>query len=1400
MSLLERYKRKFIAIFFLLLMINPLYNTNQFIINSVNQNQQSSESKNKNPLNPSDMSEEGLIDGILKENTKGIATTNESFSLGFNNSVLTHGLTVDVLNINETKEYIQNGNFDTDMDNWNVKQDTDVNKVWNTNYLGKSGVGSLNLTGLEQKHPFSRYNDSGNYLDNISSQGDWLMANETLPEDDQYHGFLIPRFNPPSSTFDFELSWCVYATSGKDGYRSGLLFSNFTYNGTEHLTDVELSFEYKMEIKMFAGCPAGSVGDMNLSVWIVDPVGQEFQIDSWKEHFRFVYQGEVNVSTLDWRYKTFNLNHLNNIFRTTGNYTLKFKSEHFHDSGGSGAKIYTKTDIDNVKFILNYTKKEFPIGYNASLYQSSSFGKIPNGYALLNLNYSISEPFSALNDSGAELFVNLNNYTLYSKKINETNYNQWNNLQINIENSKLAVEFINLSIGINFTKESVTFYPNQSWTLFLDNVSLIIRAIPKVSQINLSFFITDMNKTYLISGNEFGKGQALVSNNSIVFIGNSEIYNIDNINQYSNWLFQFNCNSSNVTIEYNITKFGLTWRDAVYCEMRNMTQMITDYLDSCLTLITSSVFPRERLSRLTDIINLTRQDDILNAIKYASSIDEQFPIMLQSLYSLLNGTLYDKVYNPMNQLDYFDDINPVKQISSGIFSNITQLFANIWNNIEYFNMYDFADNIIINQFIALYNSYKVSTNNKLEEIRNNLISINLNSAESNLLNLSTIYNNLLFVQSSLNLAVNNLSAFVNIDPLNALKSWGNMGSIGEIISAKSFNGIFLGNIPMIADICSNLYMKTTSQSWKYSIFYEYLSSKDKNSDVNENINSGLLPLSGNPFGVYGSLISDNIMNDPFSIDYSGEDYSYDDLFSNKIYYKNTTPIKAETLIDYYLLLFLIEDVIVRRNCPLILDYCYKSVRAIVDKTTQSNEDSQQFSKTNYRGSVQINTPNTILDSSDAYSDLLIQNLGNGTSVKLVQKYYLPSQKGLFLVNEHYINLIDMLNANEILSARVPLISSNILYLANFYSYIDDITNISLNYYLIQEVYFGNTLISTSFNYIFYNPEMDNVLSCISSLYTKLEENFVKIFNSTELYPNINADNLNLSKLIYSTGLNFDTIKDLPINIIIQRNDTDIKRIGNFYMDCLIGTRYIGSNRTNPQSINNFQSIKLQDQIYTGLKILSFRISDVLTEAGLSVTSANFERFFIFNLSSNLDQSFIPIFYSILIKKQLDITPIWFKEFTVNVAVSDQDDFIQLFIPFLEISSKGYYKVTVTDAIYNERYFLGYPTVNNPPIQISGSNYNINIKLYLRSLKIINSTQVTIQYIVKLSNGSEFQSSTVINIKIYQIFHFNPPISPNLFVVLLIGGLVLVTQIFIRRFFKRFYISIKLSNTRNYIDI
>lgn len=1383
-------------------MINPLYIIKYSNFFSLRQNQSVLENKEDNSLNTSDLSNNDLIDGLLRDNINGIAIANESISLGLNNSVLTHGLSVEVLNINETKDYVQNGDFETNTDNWNVNQDTDVKKEWKSNYLGNSGIGTLNLTGLEQKHPFSRYNNSGNYLDDISNQGDWLMINETLPEDEEYTGYLIPRLSPPGSTFNFELSWCVYATSGKDGYRSGLLFSNFTYNGTEHLTDAELSFEYKMEISMKNECPVGSIGDINLSVWIVNPVGQEFQIDNWKENVHFLYQGEENTYTLNWRYKTFNLTHLNSIFNITGNYTLKFKSEHFHDrNGGTGTKVITtKTEIDNVKFILNYTKKEFPVAYNASLNQLFSFGKTPNGYAQLNFSYAMTEPFTALNDSGAELFINLNNYTIYSEQINETKINQWNNLQFNIENPKLEVELINLSIGINFTKNPVTFYPNQSWALFLDNVSFIIRAIPKVSQINLSFFIIDMNKTYFLSGDEFGKGQTVISNYSAIFIGNSEIYNIDRTNFYSNWLFQFNCNSSNVTIEYNITKFGLTWRDVIFCEMQNISQMIISYLDTCLESITSSIFPRERMNGLTEIINYTRQNDISNAIKYASLIDEQFPILLQSLYSLLNGTLYNNVYNPSNQMDYFNDINPVKQISTGIFDNITNLFANIWNNIEIFNTFEFSDEIIKNQFIALYNSYKVSTNNKLEEIRNNLDSIELNSEESNLLNLSAIYNNLLLIQSSLNAVVNNLSLYVNIDPLNALKNWNNIGSIDEIISTNAYNGIFLGNIPSISEILINLNIKTTSQSSKFSSFYEYMSTKDKDSDINNNIDAGLLPITGNPFGTYGCLLSDDIMNDPFSISHSSEDYSYKDLYSDRIYYKNSLPLKAETLIDYYLLIFLIEDTIVRRNCPLILDYGYKSISAIFDKTTQSGKDSQQFLETNYVGMVKFNTSNTILDPSTAYTDLLIQNLGNLTSIKLVQKYYLPSQKGLFLVNEHYCNLIDSLNSNEIISARIPLITPNLFYIANLYLYINEISNISLNYYLIQEVYFGNKLIATNFDFILFNPEMNNVQSCIPELQNLLKGNYIKVFKSNELNSNTNSISLNLSQLIYSMGLDFENVKNLPINIIMQRNDTNLMRIGKFYMISLIGSRYIGSNRTNPQSINNFQSIYLQDQLYSGIKIISFKISEVLAEAGLSVTLSNFERYFIFNLTSDFDQFYIPITYSIIIKNQTGIAPIWFKEFTLNVVLSDQNDFIQLFIPFLEISSKGYFKVIVSDITYEGRFFLPYPTINNPPIQISGNNYNIYIRLYLRNLKIIDSTKIILHYTIKLSNGSEYLSSTTIDLNVYKIFHFNPPISPNIYVVFLIGGLVLVIQIFIRRFFKRFYISFKLSKTRVFKDI
>ncbi len=106
-------------------------------------------SYNFNPFS-SDYSENDLIDGLMVEQIYGITDQDQNIPLNLNGSAKTVGFFVNITDINETKDYINNGQFSSDVSGWSETEETDVNLMWNSTFSGQNGVGQLNLTGLEQ--------------------------------------------------------------------------------------------------------------------------------------------------------------------------------------------------------------------------------------------------------------------------------------------------------------------------------------------------------------------------------------------------------------------------------------------------------------------------------------------------------------------------------------------------------------------------------------------------------------------------------------------------------------------------------------------------------------------------------------------------------------------------------------------------------------------------------------------------------------------------------------------------------------------------------------------------------------------------------------------------------------------------------------------------------------------------------------------------------------------------------------------------------------------------------------------------------------------------------------------------------------------------------------------------
>ncbi|MBD3350097.1 MAG: hypothetical protein GF364_01265 [Candidatus Lokiarchaeota archaeon] len=1345
--------------------------------------------------------DEDLIDGIWTEEVIGVSNVENPINLKLNNSVKTVGIYTNITDINETREYIQNGDFDNDVNDWQLNDNNDVKTQWENLVLSNPGNLKLNLTGIENQHIFTKFNDSGDYEDDLESIGNWKFKNITLPEDPLYNGIYDPITPvPPDFSAALELSWCRYTGGfGNDGQHSGGIMSNFTYNGTNNLVDAELTFDYYMQIGS-TSWNADTVGDLNLSVWIVVPNGTEFKIGNWQRNLHCNQSTEEQTigSQSSWPEKSFGLTDLKQVFNATGNYTLKFRADHYHNRDGV-TRIWSSILINTVKLTLNYTKKEYQTDDKIILHQNSTFGRLPRDFAEFNASFAITEPFTNLNNSGSEIFFAINDNVIFSQRINETEYNEWSSISYDLDNEIVNSEEIRISAGINFT-DNVTFYPNQTWSLYLDNLSLVIRSTPHLEQIELQLFIPTLNKTNVITETDFGRGYSIIENASIMWIDNYERYpNAESIAP-QNRTIQFLSNSTNITIAYNITKFGLSWRDTIYTEMQDIGDLIDTYLKNCRDGIIGTNFPKELFKDLLDILNYTSLSDYDEAGTYCSELSQQFEILYKNLLSTLNGTFYYNVYNVEADNNYFANNKPIECLSTGIYPEMDLFMDDIWSLIEYFNNQGFTNYIMETRFNALYGTYISQTENRLQDIKDSLTQYNLQTQHVSKLNLSAIYQSLFETKKSLENAINGLSTTVNIDPLNAISNWGCPVGLDPIILKDEFTGIYLGNLPTLIKMARNLYNNVFVESWKYTAFFDYIIKDSNNLGFNERLNEGTIPLLFDNFlGLFGDIGFSELLDTEFSFESEEADYSFTEFLSpNNPWMTESNVIEATDILYYIMMTILIEDMLVRKNSPLIMDYTFNSVLSLIEKTAIDPVGNEDWANTIYKGEVNVSIPATIDAQEKKYSDILIKNMGNDTSVRIQQKYYLPTSEGLYLIGTQTVNVVDLLKESELLEYRLPIQTMDNFHLKNLYSNIFGFENCSDSYFSIIQVYFRNKLMAESSSIIQSLVDFnENGIS--TEVNTKNTISNLKKYYKTNV--SLNDENFNqqfnISDSLYSLGVSYNDIRDSLISLIIRRNPSRLPRYGQYFLSGEINGIEFSYNTTNYTMYNDFKTIKRTYIESTGVEILNFKVDDVLSEAMLDLDKENFEQNFIFNITANQEQFIIPLEINILTDIPSNFLPVMYDEFDHKISYSDFDDHIKIYVPFIECSDQDYFKIIVTNMNYEERYFSENYYLYNPSSKIRNNFYNLYIRLYPRKLRTISNTILYIDYIVKYHDGTEFVGQTKVNLEIYNIVHFKPAIKPYIFIVVIIGLLSSITALYLIRVYKRFYFTYltKKSNIR-----
>ncbi|MHA1819656.1 MAG: hypothetical protein ACTSU2_01290 [Promethearchaeota archaeon] len=823
------------------------YNSSDSIISSSEFNNFGNDYNNYNDYND-------YIDGILNVSYSGETKTGQNITLYNNISSAIIGAKINVNDINDTQNFVKNGDFNQSIDGWTATNDYDVHAGWLNEYNMSYGAAQLNLTGLEQPHKYTicNYTNDTDYFPDV---GLWQF--EKNDSDSFYTANISYDANNygVSSGYGIDLAWNWNGTgvtqAANEGQRIGYAFRNFTYKGTSHLVNAHLSFYYKLQ---FGGdFYNDSYGNLNISVYITDPNNNTYQIGNWIKNYNTT-EAKANGYNSYWHYKSFNVDDLKDIISEKGNYTLKFKAMHYHHNCYPGLKIVqSRVLIDDVKLVLNYSMKEFENGDNESLNYHFDFNRLPRENSTLNMSYLITEPTPQMNSSGSYIFLKINNETLYKNNISETQPNHWMNISLQVDLQKINISsgIISISVGVHFIlNQTLVFYPNTSWSLLLDNVSFIIKSTPQPQDINLSIIDPIFKQVYGIRNKfdnnvSYGAGYGLIKNYSIFNIYNG--FNMYFLNspylRGLNRTLYFNSSVPNTDISYNITIFYLSWRDILYREFKVITNMTITYLNNIYSLINNTDFGWDDLYNFKTLLNYSKDANFDKAIAEASRIGNEFGFLYRTLLNELNSSFYQNRYNPHANFKYFNNNSLLSLLSLNNYNDLKSLFTNIWNTYGEFFGTNNNIKVIKDKYNILYKEYAIMAQNKLSDIKERLRSMRFTeesgnpSSSSNFSNSSQtyldpniciLYNSITQIYKEVSNAFNGLSLSINFDVNNYINDWNtseNMDSLRGLTDDNGFSGIYIGNLPVLLDMLIALknFSKSNYNAYmKHSTFFEFL--------------------------------------------------------------------------------------------------------------------------------------------------------------------------------------------------------------------------------------------------------------------------------------------------------------------------------------------------------------------------------------------------------------------------------------------------------------------------------------------------------------------------------------------------------------------------------------------------
>ena len=473
--------------------------------------------------------------GISMSNETGFKIQKSYSNLGLNNTVAlelnstsyTDEINLNFTSINETKDFISNGEFDSNSSGWDAQNETDVNYKWMSDGPNNSKCISINLTGQSSKILFRPMNNSKG-VENFkgpSSINSWKLHNNDTMNFTQGYFSGENHGNPGSGSLMHEYQG--------DRYSGGMANSSyqFFYDSQFEITSINLTFFYLWNVQL---SPFSS-NTLEIGVFLVTP-SQTYLINNWSEIFK-----SNPIPESSWHNIT--LSGFDSYFNETGNYNITFYSIHSQVNADTTNVVY----FDDIELNVTWGLKEFSQNDTTTWNQSINFNRNVFENGILNYSLQITDKFDHINTSNVFLSTWINNQLIQATPITTITSNTWIPNSMIVNKTIIGSGIIDVSLGLLFNATTYIF-ANETFSLFIDNVSFIIGSNPHPTQINLKIYDNGVNKSYTVIRD--------IYNNDFVKIIEPEFTWGPNYIDYIN----VTCNSSQVkvfiTVTYLVFKIG----------------------------------------------------------------------------------------------------------------------------------------------------------------------------------------------------------------------------------------------------------------------------------------------------------------------------------------------------------------------------------------------------------------------------------------------------------------------------------------------------------------------------------------------------------------------------------------------------------------------------------------------------------------------------------------------------------------------------------------------------------------------------------------------------------------------------------------------------------------------------